>query len=259
MVGLTAPAPPAQPGTATATPAFTHLSTGSPRLDALLEGGYPAGSATLLYGPPFTGKQVLQQAAIVAAVTRGVPAALVLHGVSADTMSQRLRRIEPRMADAEAAGLITYVDVHSHFLGDPTTNPNALYVDDPHDLSALARTLATRLGTTPGLLAIQSMSTLLMDLGAAKAFQFLRNVVGRVQRAGGVGLLTLQSGMHTDSEVQMAKHVCGGMVELRKKGDVHGLHLEGLETTVARPGWIEYEATSRGFRLTGSFAARTIH
>lgn len=238
---------------------FTHLSTGSTRLDNLLGGGYPGGTATLLYGPPFTGKQVLQLSAVAAAAVRRVPATVVLHGMSADTASERLRRIDPRVAEAEAAGLLGYVDVQSRFLGEAAAHPHAVYVDDPHDGVALAKAVASRLAAAPGLLAIQSASTILMDLGPARAFQFLRNVVGRVQRQGGVGLMVLQAGMHPDSEVQMAKHVCGGMLELRKKGEAHCLHVEGLETSVARPGWIEYEATARAFKLTGSFAARTIH
>ncbi len=239
------------------TQAPTHFSTGSARLDGLLGGGYPAGSATLLYGPPYTGKQTLLQCAFVAAAVRG-PATMLLHGVSADLMSQRLRRLDPRMAEAEAAGRVTYVDMHSQAMGEPTSHPNALYVEDAQDASGLSQALSRCVGAQPGLLAVQSVSTLLLDLGASQTFKLLRNTVGRVQRAGGVGLLTLQAGMHAEHDVQMAKHVCGGMVELRRKGDIDALHVEGLETTVPRPGWVEYEATARSFRLTGSFSTRTI-
>lgn len=249
-----APPPPA-PGARN----LAFLSTGVPRLDVLLGGGYPTASATLLYGPPFTGKQVLQQVAVAAAVARGVPAVMLLHGLSADAMSQRLRAIDPRVAQAEAAGLVSYIDVHSQVLGEPSTHPCTVPVADPHSTNAVASALAARLQDRPALFAVQSASTLLMDLGAARAFQFLRGILGRIQRTGGVGLVTLQAGMHPDAEVQMAKHLCAGMLELRRKGNTDCLHIEGLETTVARPGWIDFEASHRGFRLTGSFAARTIH
>jgi hypothetical protein len=132
-------------------------------------------------------------------------------------------------------------------------------VADPHNTNAVVKALAPRIEGRPALFAVQSASTLLMDLGAARAFQFLRGILGRIQSAGGVGLVTLQAGMHPDAEVQMAKHLCGGMLELRRKGNVDCLHIEGLETTVARPGWIDFEVTPRAFKLTGSFAARTIH
>lgn len=254
----TAPAEPCAPRPLV--PSFTRLGTGITRLDGLLGGGYPGGAATLLYGSPFCGKIVLQQAAFVAAAVRGVPATFILHGLSAETLSRRLNALDPRFAAAEQSGLVTYVDVHSHFLGEPSTHPNALQVDDPHDATKLIKALEERPGfrAGPGLLAIQSASTILMDLGPAKAFQYLRTVLGRVLRSGGVGLVCLQAGMHSETDVQMAKHLCAGMLELRKKGDAHVLRVEGLETTV-RTGWIEYEFTPRTFRLTGSFATRTIH
>lgn len=252
-------APPAPPRHVI--PSFTRLSAGVPRLDTLLGGGVPAGSAVLLYGPPFTGKQVLQQLAFVAAAVRGVPSTYVLHGIAADTLSRRLRALDPRFAAAEESGLVSYVDVHSHFLGEPATHPCVVPVEDPNDAIRLVKALEQRpaFASGPSFVAIQSASTLLVDAGMTRAFQFLRTLLGRVLRSGGVGSVCLQAGMHTETEVQMAKHLCAGMVELRKKGDVHALHVEGLETTVPRPGWIEYEFAPRSFRVTGSFAARVIH
>ena len=64
--------------------------------------------------------------------------------------------------------------------------------------------------------------------------------------------------MHPESEVQMTKHLCAGMIEMRKKGETYCLHVEGMETAFLRPGWIEYEFTARSFKVIGSFASRTI-
>jgi KaiC/GvpD/RAD55 family RecA-like ATPase len=235
------------------------LSTGVERLDLLLGGGYTPGCATLLFGPAFCGKQQLQQAAVLRAARDGVHTTFLLHTIGAQAMSARLAAMDPTFPAAEAAGLVHYVDAHSRFLGESTGHPGTTYVDDPHDVAGLlAAVEAKGARRPPGLLAIESASTLLIDLGAAKAFTFLRTVLGRTLTQGGVGLVCLEGGMHADAEVQMAKHLCAGMVELRKKGEAHCLHVEGLETAYARPGWIEYEFTSRSFKVTGSFASRTI-
>jgi KaiC/GvpD/RAD55 family RecA-like ATPase len=237
------------------------LSTGVDRLDQLLGGGYTPGCATLLFGPPFCGKQQLQQQAIVRAAREGVPVTVLLHTIGAEAMSLRLQALDPTFAAAEAAGLVRYIDVHSKALGEPTEHPHTTYVADPHDLAGLLKALEADRGRRAhraGLMAIESASTILIDLGPAKAFTFLRTVLGRTLTAGGVGLVCLEGGMHPDSEVQMAKHLCAGMIEMRKKGEAHCLHVEGLETAYARPGWIEYEFTARQFRVTGSFASRTI-
>jgi KaiC/GvpD/RAD55 family RecA-like ATPase len=237
------------------------LATGVERLDQLLGGGYTAGSATLLFGPPFCGKQQLQQQAIVRAARDGVPVTVLLHTIGAEAMSRRLQALDPGFAAAEQAGRVRYVDVHSKALGEPTEHPNATYVQDPHDVSAILRAIETPRGPRvprASLLAIESASTILIDLGPSKAFTVLRTLLGRTLTAGGVGLVCLEGGMHPESEVQMAKHLCAGMIEMRKKGEAHCLHVEGLETAYARPGWIEYEFNSRQFKVTGSFASRTI-
>jgi KaiC/GvpD/RAD55 family RecA-like ATPase len=236
----------------------SRFSTGVPRLDALLGGGYVPGSATLLYGPPFCGKQQLQRHGIVAAAVAGVPVTVVLHTVGAGVLGHRLRALDPRFAAAEEAGLVSYVDVHSKALGEPTDHPFTSYVEDPADVLEVVRASSQRKGARPGLLAIESASTVLVTLGAARAFTYLRTVLGRTLSAGGAGLLCLEGGMHPESEVQMAKHLCAGMLEMRKKGEVYAFHVEGLETAYPRPGWVEYEFSSRSFKVTGGFASRTI-
>jgi KaiC/GvpD/RAD55 family RecA-like ATPase len=250
-----------QPAQATRQPFDGKFSTGVDRLDQLLGGGYTSGCATLLFGPPFCGKQQLQQHAIVNAARQGVPVTVLLHTIGAEAMSNRLQAVDATFAAAEASGLVRYVDVHSKSLGEPTEYPHTTYIQNPHDLNEILQAVddrSSRRARRAGLLAIESASTVLIDLGPAKAFTFLRTVLGRTLTVGGVGLVCLEGGMHPESEVQMAKHLCAGMIEMRKKGEAHCLHVEGLETAYARPGWIEYEFTSRQFRVTGSFASRTI-
>lgn len=236
-----------------------RLPTGVQRLDVLLGGGWPSGCATLLFGPPFCGKQQLQQHAIVKAATLGVATTVLVHTVGARAMSAKLRALDAAFPAAEEAGLVRYIDMHS--LGETVGYPNTTYIRDPANPAEVLGALGTGRGGShgvPGLLALESVSTLLVDLGRERAFHFLRTLLSRALAQGGVALLCLEGGMHAESEVQMAKHLCAGMIEMRKKGEAHCLHVEGLETAFARPGWIEYEFTSRTFKVTGSFASRTI-
>lgn len=240
------------------------ISTGVRRMDELLGGGYPSGSAVILYGPPFCGKQQLQQQAVANAAAQGIPCTLLLHAISARAMSERLRLHDPTLAAAEAAGLLAYVDIYSHFLGEPEDHPNATYVRDPTDLAAVLAAFEaqqSRMLTRPDqahVVAIESMSTMLVDSGANRTFAFLRTVLGRTIHRGGVALMCLEADMHPESDVQMAKHLSSGILELRKKGEARALRVEGLETSYPRAGWIEYEFSTHSFRLTGGFSARTI-
>ncbi|HET6398300.1 MAG TPA: hypothetical protein VFH47_01955 [Candidatus Thermoplasmatota archaeon] len=239
------------------------LGTGVARLDTLLGGGYPAKSATLLHGPPFVGKEQLLLHGIVAAVRAGVPATVVLGATSAAAMSDRLRRLEPMVRDAERGGLLRYVDLYSPLLGADAVQPHpcAVATASVNDLGRADQLLLPATPPDEGVgcfVAVDSASALLVDAGPQAAFLALRSVVGRTTGRGGVALLCLDAGMHPEQEVQLAKHLCTGMVELRRKGETLHLRVEGHETTFLRPGWVEYEFSSRSFRLTGSFACRSI-
>lgn len=242
--------------------AETHITpgppfaTGVPPLDQLLGGGYTAGTATLLYGPPFGGKQVLQQLAFVDAASRGIPCTFLLHGMGAEPMSRRLRTMDARFARAEAAGHITYIDAHSRVIGDTSGHSRVIDVQDPHDLSRMLEAIdSPRLRAREGkasLLAIQSASTLLTDLGAARGMQFLQTLVARTLRDGGVALVALQSAMHSDADIRLVRELCSYTIELRKRAGAHVLRAERALAPATEAEWSEYLFTPTSLRVPGA-------
>lgn len=218
------------------------MTTGVARLDDLLGGGFPAGSAILLYGPPFCGKAQLAVQAVVQGIRAGTPVTILLHTVAEAAMRKRLVELEPGATAAERAGLLTYAD----FFTSSVENGPA-----PDVLALLD-------GQEKPLVVVESASDMLVEQGSAAAFHTLRAILGRTRGRGGVALIALEAGMHADAEVQMAKHLCTGMLEFRRKGEAHILRVEGLETRYRTPGWVEYDFTPKSFKVTGSFAAKAI-
>ena len=241
---------------------MSRVETGIKRLDEMLDGGLQESSTTLVYGPPFAGKEVLTTLFFLHGLAQGIPGIMVLTGEAASDVRQRLAKIDPAFPEYERRGLVHFIDTYSRSIGAEDDNPNCEYVDGPVNLNAvsLAVNNAQRKIITEHQhhrLVFDSVSTLVTYTNAQTTFRFLQVLVGKAKRAGATSLLLLELGMHADPEVQTFKHLCDGIVELKQDGPQTTLHVLGAGITESR-GWVEYRFTEKTFDLTGSFAAGRI-
>lgn len=239
-----------------------RFETGIKRFDALLGGGLPPGTASLVYGPPFVGKDVLSRLFALNAMRRGVPSLLVLTNGSASDQRKAFAALDPRYPELEKSGLAWYVDTYSRSIGAAEDHPSTEYVDSPINLNgiSLAVNNAERkiIGQHPGhVMVFDSISTLIAYTNAQTTFRFLQVFVGKTKRAGATSMLLLDQGMHTEAEVQMCKHLADGVVEVKNEADKHLIHVQGLAAHDI-PGWVEYRFSPGEFDITGSFAAGRI-
>lgn len=236
--------------------------TGVRRLDDLLEGGLPARSATLVYGPPFIGKEMLTKKFLLAGCALGEPAIAVLTNGSASEVARQLLMADPEYPKYEDKGLAHFVDAYSQAIGAEEEHPNTAYVDGPMNLNALSNAVAQverkaiKLGAGHRV-AFDSLSTLLAYTNAQTTFRFLQVFAGKAKRAGATALYLLEQGMHPEAEVQMFKHLMDGVVECRTDGAKHMLHVQGAGVTESR-GWVEYRYTDTDLDIVGSFASGRI-
>ena len=239
-----------------------RLSTGVKRLDALLNGGIPRGSAVLVYGPPFLGKEVLARRFILASLKAKVPAIDILTNVAAADVRDNLAAQEPGYTALEQAHLLRFVDTYSRSIGAADSFKDAIYLDNALDLNGVA--LAVNKVQADLIakhdhhaLVLNSVSTLIAYANAQTAFRFLQTLIGRTRRVGATGLFLMDHGMHTDADVQMFKHLMSGTIELRESNGKSQVKVEGLGAPQG-PGWVDYKFDERTFEITGSFAAGRI-
>jgi KaiC/GvpD/RAD55 family RecA-like ATPase len=238
------------------------LASGVRRLDDMLDGGLPAGSMTLVYGPPFLGKELLARLFLVQGMRQGEPGILLLTGACAGDARAQMESLEPRFAEHAKAGLAQFVDACSRSIGAMEEEPDTEYVDGPMNLNGLALAVndaqrkVLRAGNRHRLV-LDSVSTLVANSNAQTTYRFLQVFVGKAKRAGATGLLLLERGMHAESDVQMFKHLVDGVVEVRADNGKFLLHAEGIGITEDK-GWVEYRFTDRSVELIGSFAAGRI-
>jgi circadian clock protein KaiC len=84
-----------------------HLPSGNGELDALLGGGLPAGTSTLLLGPAGTGKSTVATQFATAAAARGERAALFVFDENIGTFRSRSRKLGMPVDEAMDKGTIT--------------------------------------------------------------------------------------------------------------------------------------------------------
>lgn len=238
------------------------VETGVRRLDDLLDGGLPPASTTLLYGPPFLGKELLSRLFLLQGMRQGIPGILVLTGQATSDARQQLALIDPAYPELEREGLIQFVDTYSKSIGAEDDFAQAEYVDGPVNLNAvsLAVNNAQRrvIADHPAhRMVYDSVSTTVTYTNAQTTFRFLQVLVGKAKRAGATTMLLLEQGMHSDAEVQTFKHLSDGVIEVRADGQANFLQVHGIGVTENR-GWVEYRFSEKAFDVTGSFSAGRI-
>lgn len=241
---------------------MARVDTGVRRLDEMLDGGVPQSSATLLYGPPFLGKELLAKLFFLQGLRQGIPGIMVLTSDATSDRRKELAEIDPGYPQYEKAGLAHFVDTYSRAIGAEDDFGHAEYVDGPVNLNAVSLAVngAQRkvIAEHPQhRLVVDSVSTLVTYTNAQTTFRFLQVLVGKAKRAGATGMLLLEQGMHTDAEVQTFKHLVDGVIEVKGDGAASMLSVQGIGTPESR-GWVEYRFSDRTFDITGSFTAGRI-
>ena len=231
--------------------------TGTARLDDLLLGGVPFGSNVLVYGPPFTGKEVLINVFIAEGLKKGIPALWILTEKTPNEIREEMGFVVSGYEEYEKLGLVRYVDAYSRSMGDDSTDPYADYVEAPTDYESIQKAIENvtksfkekhdyyRVG-------FRSISTLIAYLDPATAFRFLSPVVGRRKRDRAIGLYTIEKGVHGEQEIQMIGSLMDGMIEFKVENLNTFLAVRGICDVQSR-AYIRYSATKVGVTI-GSFS-----
>lgn len=157
----------------------------------------------LVRGPPMTGKRSV----VLTALEAADPGLLIA------TSYSPARHRPP--ADYHAPDL-TIVDCTP---GEPAV-PGDTTVGSPGDLTGIAMA-ASKFVTDAAepVVAIDSVSTLLMYADTAPVFRFLNVMTGHVRQSAGTGLYTVDTGSHPPVELSTLAELFDGSIDLSLEGD----------------------------------------
>ncbi len=233
------------------------VKTGTARLDDLLLGGVPFGSNILIYGPPFTGKEVLMSTFIAEGLKKGVPALWIITEKSPKEIREEMTFVVSGYEEYEKLGLVRYVDAYSRSMGDETRDPYTEYIESPTDYESIQKAIenATKVFAEKHdyyRVGFRSISTLIAYLDPGTAFRFLSPVVGRRKRDRAVAMYTIEKGVHGEQEIQMIGSLMDGMIEFKVENLNTFLAVRGICDVQSR-AFIRYTATKVGVTI-GSFS-----
>ncbi len=233
------------------------IKTGTVRLDDLLLGGIPFGSNVLVYGPPFTGKEVLISVFIAEGLKKGIPGLWILTEKSPKEIREEMTFVVSGYEEYEKIGLVRYVDAYSRSMGDESQDPYTTYIESPTDYESIQKavedvTKEFKEKHKYYRVAFRSISTLIAYLDPATAFRFLSPVVGRRKRDGAVAMYTIEKGVHGEQEIQMIGSLMDGMIEFKIENLNTFLAVRGICDVQSR-AFIRYSATKVGVTI-GSFS-----
>ncbi|MCJ2532749.1 MAG: hypothetical protein LN411_02355 [Candidatus Thermoplasmatota archaeon] len=234
-----------------------RVKTGTSRLDDLLLGGVPFGTNVLIYGPPFTGKEVLVNAFIAEGLKMGIPAIWVLTEKSPKAIRDEMMYLLSGYEEFEKKGLVRYVDSYSRSMGDDADDEFTEFIEAPTDHEAIQRAVENAAGKFKEShqyyrLAFRSISTMIAYLDPPTAFRFLSPLAGRRKRDKAVSMYTIEKGVHGEQEIQMLGSLMDGMIEFKVENLNTFLAVRGISDAQSR-AYIRYSATKQGVNI-GSFS-----
>ena len=239
------------------------VKTGVRRLDDLLFGGYPIGAQVLVNGPAHTGKDVLARLFSVEGLRLGVPSIWVVTDKTHQQVRDDLTALYPAYAEAEKKGMIRYVDLYSRSVGAAqssayvrllSSTDKAMLDQLSQTVNSFAEELKEKFPTYR--LLFESVSTITAYLDTSSTFRFLQPFVGRRKIDGAVAYYELDSGMHSDSDLETLEHMVDGSINLKVEQMKTFLSVRGIAEAQAR-AWIGYTFNKRSLNL-GSFSLEHI-
>jgi len=240
-----------------------RIRSGVRRLDDLLYGGFLAGAQLLVNGPAHSGKDVLARLFSTEGLRQGIPTIWVVTDKTYGQVREDLQQLFPGTAEAERKGLLRYIDLYSLAVGASGSAPGVRLLSSTDrgvldQLSKSVDTYAEQLKEQFGTyrLVFESVSTVTAYLDTSATFRFLQPFVGRRKLDGAVGYYELESGMHSEADLETLEHMVDGSLNLKLEQMKTFLAVRGLGEVQAR-SWIGYTFTKRAFNL-GSFSLEHI-
>jgi KaiC/GvpD/RAD55 family RecA-like ATPase len=237
------------------------VRSGVRRLDDLMFGGLPPAAQALINGPVHTGKDVLARLFVAEGLRAGIPAMWVVTDKTYTQIRDEMLAVYPQYGEAEAKGLVRYIDLYSRSLGVTQAEPGVklLSAADKGMLDQLtqvvngfAQEFRDKAKDRSYRLVFETVSTLAAYLDTASTFRFLQPFSGRRRLDGAASYYVLETGMHTESDLQTLEHMTDGSINLKLDQLKTFLSVRGLGEVQSR-AWVGYTFSKKSFSL-GSFS-----
>ncbi|MGC8630518.1 MAG: DUF7090 family protein [Thermoplasmata archaeon] len=232
------------------------VKTGTRRLDDLLFGGFPIGSNVIVYGPAYSGKEVLIYSFISEGLKKGVSSIILLLDKTLEEVMQDMKFVLPNIEEYRTKGLLYIIDAYSRSIGDKTVVEGVEYINSQTDVNSIMSSIDEIVQRNKSSekyyrLAVLSLSTLLTFMDNQQLLKFLQPFTTKRKRDRGVSIYMMEKGIHSENEVQMISYLMDGIIEFKTEGSKTLLMVKGISEVQSR-SWIEVTPSKTGL-IMGSF------
>ncbi|WXG44569.1 MAG: ATPase domain-containing protein [Promethearchaeati archaeon SRVP18_Atabeyarchaeia-1] len=198
-----------------------RMSSGIEGLDALIEGGIPQGSSTLLYGPPGSWKHIFCLQFIADGLRAGEGGVMVLSNESVDEVKESWQEVGLDFDELtqEQRSSLMFVDCYSWRTTDvPYPQVIDKVVRSSMDLNHVAAAVSTateKIGGRRIRVSVDILSSLLMNAAPQSVYQLASVMVAKLKESNSTSIFILTEGMHDVQTVASLQQLLDSVILFR--------------------------------------------
>mgnify|MGYP000188544632 CR=1 FL=1 len=221
---------------------YNRISTGIPKFDKILEGGYLKGSAILLVGAPRMGKSLF--------ATHFVTASNEDLGVYITTSDLGVNVVKKITSFKKEFKSFKVIDAYSSTFKKKERNIINVGKSNLSDISVALSEIWKSYPKKTLRCVIDSVSNLLIHNSVDDVANFLEDVISKFRDKGGVLLLIVEEGMHDDKVYVMLEALTDSTIELEKKSEGSFFMFRGFNVENEKVlEFVPYKITCKGVEL----------
>jgi KaiC/GvpD/RAD55 family RecA-like ATPase len=193
----------------------------------------PENSASILIGPPLSGKTEFIYSYMMQALKNKQPVLFIATDKSPEDIKKDL--VKSKIFYGQYANIMRFIDCYSYQAGNnlPDTE-DTKRISSPIALNELSIAIAQSevefYKINPNHKVIfDSISTVLMFSNPQMVGRFLQVIIARIRNAGGSILLTLEEGMHDRKDIVTMEHLMSAIIYTKHEKDKIYIKADGIQ------------------------------
>ena len=241
------------------------VGTGVPKIDELLLGGVPLHSNVVLFGPPFTAKEILAYNFVVKSLSENIPVVIIAADKDLGVIKKEISRIMNigvnALDDFEQKGLLRFIDIYSKTVQLNSPSQYAVQIDSITNLSSIIKAVDTVeeqiLEKYPYYrLLFVSLTAFVPQLDEKVFLRFGQQFTQKRRSAPNVSFYLLEEGLFDQEIYQTISYIMDGSVEFKNTNSKQFVRAIGFSRTRTRE-WVEVYQHNNNFDL-GSFSLERV-